>query len=158
MIPTIVADGAVICASAFVGTLGFAILLQAPRRAWFPASAIGAAAYTLFWVLEQLGMSLTMATFIGALLGSTLAQICARRMRMIATIFITLSIVAQVPGLDLYRCMAYLAQGQTAAGVDAGVSAMSVILMIALGLGVGGFLCRLLWQRRPGDTGRQTVS
>ena len=80
----------------------------------------------------------------GLLAGSMLAQGCARKMRMIATIFITLSIVAMVPGLGLYRCMALLAQGENAAGVRTGVEAMTTILMIALGLGVGSFLFRFL--------------
>lgn len=128
--------------AAFLGTLGFALLLHAPKRAWLPASAIGAAAYTLYWVLNQAGMSMTLSVFVGALAGSLLAQGCARKMRMIATIFITLSIVAMVPGLGLYRCMALLAQGENAAGVRTGVEAMMTILMIALGLGVGSFLFR----------------
>ena len=128
--------------SALVGTLGFALLLHAPRRSWLPASVIGAVAYTLYWVLHQAGVSMPLSIFIGALAGSMLAQFCARNMRMIATIFITLSIVAMVPGLGLYRCMALLAQGENAAGVRTGVEAMTTILMIALGLGVGNFLFR----------------
>ena len=128
--------------AAFLGTMGFSLLLHAPKRAWLPASAIGAAAYTLYWVLEQAGLSMPASIFIGALAGSLLAQGCARKMRMIATIFITLSIVAMVPGLGLYRCMALLAQGQNAAGVRSGVEAMSTIVMIALGIGVGNFLFR----------------
>lgn len=130
--------------SAFLGTLGFSLLLHAPRRAWLPASLIGAAAYTLYWVLNQAGLSMPLSIFIGALAGSLLAQGCARRMRMIATIFITLSIVAMVPGLGLYRCMALLAQGENAAGVHTGVEAMTTILMIALGIAVGSFLFRLM--------------
>ena len=142
MIAALLPGAARMFLSAFLGTLGFALLLHAPRRSWLPASVIGAVAYTLFWVLNQAGLSLTLSVFTGALVGSLLAQLCARKMRMIATIFVTLSIVAMVPGLGLYRCMALLAQGENAAGVRAGVEAMSTILMIALGLGVGNFLFR----------------
>ena len=38
--------------TSFVGTLGFAILLHAPKRAWLPASLIGAMTYTLYWSLK----------------------------------------------------------------------------------------------------------
>lgn len=141
--------GLVVMISSFVGTFGFAILLQAPRRAWFPASAIGAVAYALSFVLIQLGISQMLAIFLSALLGSVAAQYCARKMRMIATIFITLSIVAQVPGLGLYRCMELLARQQNSAAAAAGVEAMASILMIALGLGVGAFLFRILFTPRP---------
>lgn len=144
MMATMLLGAARMFLSAFLGTLGFALLLHAPRRAWLPASVIGAAAYTLYWVLEQMGLGLPGSIFIGALAGSMLAQGCARKMRMIATIFITLSIVAMVPGLGLYRCMALLAQGENAAGVRTGVEAMTTIVMIALGVGVGSFLFRAI--------------
>lgn len=147
---TIMLGAAKMFLAAFLGTMGFALLLHAPKRAWLPASAIGAAAYTLYWVLNQAGISMPMSIFIGALAGSLLAQGCARKMRMIATIFITLSIVAMVPGLGLYRCMSLLAQGENAKGVRSGVEAMTTIVMIALGIGVGNFLFRAaMGMRRP---------
>ena len=142
MMGTMLLDALRICFGAFLGTLGFALLLHAPKRSWLPSSAIGAGAYTLYWLLETAGMSMPASIFIGALAGSMLAQGCARKMRMIATVFITLSIVAMVPGLGLYRCMALLAQGENTAGVRTGVQAMTTIMMIALGVGVGNFLFR----------------
>ena len=88
--------------TSFVGTLGFAILLHAPKRAWLPASLIGAMTYTLYWSLKQLSLDEAASMFLAALFGSLLAQFCARKMRMIATIFLLLSVVALVPGLGLY--------------------------------------------------------
>ena len=32
-------------ASSFVGTWGFAVVMHAPKRAWFPASLVGGVAY-----------------------------------------------------------------------------------------------------------------
>lgn len=134
--------------SSFLGTLGFALLLHAPKKAWLPASAIGGVSYTLYMILLGYGCPQAAAMFMGALAGSVLAQCCARKMRMIATIFITLSIVSLVPGLGLYRCMEYLGAGRNAAGLQAGVSAMIDIMMIALGLAVGSFVFRMF--ARPG--------
>lgn len=131
----------------FAGTLGFAVLLHAPRRAWLPSSIIGALGYMLFWGLMRLGLSEPSAMFVGVLVASMLAQLAARRMRMIATIFATLAIIPGVPGMGLYRCMSLLAQGMSAAGVREGVSAMTDIVMIALALGVGSFLTRRLMKR-----------
>lgn len=136
--------------SSFVGTLGFAIFMHAPKRAWFPASAIGGVAYLLYWALLQGGVYEPMAIFIAALLGSVLGQYCARRMRMIATIFVLLAIIPLVPGLGLYRCMHFLAQEMYGAGADAGVRAMVDIVMIALGLAVGNFIFRVLRPQRGG--------
>ena len=139
--------------SSFVGTLGFAIFMHAPKRAWFPASAIGGVAYALYWLLMQCGVYAPMSIFLGALLGSMLGQYCARRMHMIASIFVLLSMIPLVPGLGLYRCMHYLAQEMYSAGADAGVRAMVDIVMIALGLAVGSYIFRLIARARPAKGG-----
>lgn len=135
--------------SSFVGTLGFAIFMHAPKRAWLPASAIGGAAYLLYWALLQFSVYEPLAMFIGALLGSVLGQYCARRMQMIASIFVLLSMIPLVPGLGLYRCMRYLGQEMYTAGAAAGVHAMVDVVMIALGLAVGSFLFRLILRVQP---------
>ena len=139
--------------TSFVGTLGFAILLHAPKRAWLPASLIGAMTYTLYWSLKQLSLDEAASMFLAALFGSLLAQFCARKMRMIATIFLLLSVVALVPGLGLYRCMALLTQGESDAGLQVGAAAMASIVMIALGLGVGSFLFRSFAPRKKENGG-----
>ena len=123
--------------------------MHAPKRAWLPASTIGGVAYLLYWALMQLGLNDPTAIFIGALLGSVLGQYCARRMRMIASIFVLLSMIPLVPGLGLYRCMHYLAQEMYGAGADAGVRAMVDVVMIALGLAVGSYIFRLIFRVKP---------
>lgn len=130
--------------TSFIGTLGFAMLLHAPKRAWLPASLIGAMTYTLYWTLEQMAFGMPTAIFIAALFGSLMAQYCARKMRMIATVFLLLSVVALVPGLGLYRCMEQLGRREYALGAQTGISTMAGILMMALGIGVGSFLFKFI--------------
>lgn len=127
--------------SAFFGTLGFAILLQAPRRSWIPASGIGAVSFFLYWLLCLI-IPESLALFCGAAVGAALAQVCARKMRMISTVFHTMAIVAFVPGLALYRLMAQAAVGEYSSAAHFGVSAMISIAMIALGSSVGSHLSR----------------
>jgi len=135
--------------TSFVGTLGFSVLLHTPQRAWLPGSCIGAVGYTLYWALIAWGgLSEPAAIFIGSLVASLLAQYAARRMRMIASIFATLAIIAFVPGLGLYRCMSLLAQGDTSLGLQTGIAAMANILMITLGLSVGSFIFRVIFVSR----------
>lgn len=145
----LIVQGLLKLVSSFVGTLGFAIFMHAPKRAWLPASAIGGVAYALYWALLQFSIYEPMAIFIAALLGSVLGQYCARRMHMIASIFVLLAMIPLVPGLGLYRCMHFLAQEMYSAGVDAGVRAMVDIVMIALGIAVGSFLFRLFVRPHP---------
>lgn len=133
--------------SSFLGTLGFAVLLHSPKRAIIPASIVGALAYVLYWIIGQIGAPEYVAVFLGALAGSLAAQWLARRMRMIATIFVLLSIVPAVPGLGLYRCMELLGANSPEA-VSVGVSAMVTIVMIVLGLGTGGVVFRTIRGRK----------
>ena len=124
--------------SSFVGTLGMgAQLLNVPKRSLVPGSAIGAIGYTLYWAL-----------IIGSLVASLLAQLAAREMKLIASIFANLAIVAFVPGLGLYRCMSLMAQGSTAQGLQTGTAAMVSIVMISLGLAIGSFLFRICFKKR----------
>ena len=150
---TAIGQGLVIFLSSSLGTFGFAIFMHAPKRAWLPASMIGGVSYTLYWALLQMNVYEPAAIFLGALLGSLLGQYCARRMRMIASIFILLAMIPLVPGLGLYRCMSFLAQEMYGAGVDAGVRAMLDIVMIAFGLGIGSYAFRMFNLRRSAKGG-----
>ena len=132
---------------AFLGTLGFAVLVRAPKRAWIPASLIGMGAYGVFWILTTIGLSEAASIFCGSLCGSLAALVCARHMKMIGTVFLMLSIVSFVPGLGLYRCMHHLGDGAMIQGANEGVRAMITIAMIVFGQGAGNFLYRSLLKR-----------
>jgi uncharacterized membrane protein YjjB (DUF3815 family) len=129
--------------TSFFATLGFGVLLHAPSRALLLTAVCGMVANGCYWALGAAGLSDHAAIFLAAVAASLLAEFLARRMKMAATVFITLSIIPLVPGLSLYRAMAFLAQGESNAGLELGVSAMISFLMIALGIGMGSFLIRL---------------
>lgn len=134
-------------AASFLGSLGFAVILQAPRKSLLASASIGSLAYLCYWGLVQWGRSEALAMFCAALIGSLLAQLAARRQHRVATIYVSIAIIPLVPGLGLYRAMQYLAQGASAQGAHVGVQAMSSILMLALGVTVGSFLCKTRFRR-----------
>lgn len=121
----------------FIATIGFAGLLHAPVRGWIPASLIGAAGYLLYWALLRAGWTDPAAIFAGSCAASLLAQITARKMRMIASVFSILAIIPCVPGYGLYQTMYYIGQGESAMGLDTLIATMSSILMLAMGMAVG---------------------
>ncbi|MBQ9251196.1 MAG: threonine/serine exporter family protein [Clostridia bacterium] len=127
---------------AFIGSIGFALLVQAPLRSLLPSGIIAALTYLVYSLIAFAGVSEALAVFAGALFGSLAGQWVARRMKMIGTVFLMSAIVPVVPGLGLYRMMTLLGQGATAAGADQGIQAMITIAMIALGLGFGSFTDR----------------
>ena len=128
--------------AAFAGTFGFGILVRAPWRSWIVASLLGGAAFALYWLLVQWGISDPLALFLCSMAGSVLGLICAVRMKMIGTTFLMMSIISFVPGLGLYRTMRFLGAGLTSAGADQGIGAMITIAMIALGQGTGSLFFR----------------
>ena len=136
--------------TSFVGSLGFAIILQAPRRSLLTSAFIGSLGYLCYWGIVRTGGSEWLAMFCGALVGSLLAQVAARREHRVATIFVTIAIIPLVPGLGLYRSMQFLAQGMSSQGARLGVQTMMSFLMLALGVTVGSFVCRAVFRRREG--------
>ena len=56
---------------------------------------------------------------------------------MIATVFVTIAILPLVPGVGLYRAMSALATGEMTAGASIAAHTMALIVMIALGIGLG---------------------
>lgn len=135
--------------TSFLGTIGFGILLHAPKRALWISGVIGSLGYIVYWLLLNIIPS-SLAIFCGACLASTAAQLAARKKQMIATVFITLSIIPFVPGLGLYQAMSYFAQYKLDEGLTESVSALGSIIMIALGIGVGNFLVFAVKQARRG--------
>ena len=132
---------------AFFGTVGFAMLVHTPRRAWLASGLIAAFSYLVYWGLVRFGFSDPASIFAGSLFGSLAGQLCARRMKIIGTVFLMSAIVPVVPGLGLYRMMSLLGQGRISDGANMGIQAMITIGMIALGLGAGALLDRIFHSR-----------
>ena len=127
----------VLLASSLLAGGGFGALLYAPRKAIIWGGLLGSAGYLSYWAAMECGAAETAAMFIGALVAALGAQIAARRLKMIATVFVTIAILPLVPGVGLYRAMSALATGDMMAGASIAAHTMALILMIALGIGLG---------------------
>ena len=69
---------------AFFGTVGFAMLVHTPRRAWLLSGLIASLSYLVYWSLTLLGISDPMAIFVGSLFGAVVGLFCARMMKIIS--------------------------------------------------------------------------
>ena len=130
---------------AFFGAVGFAMLVHVPRRSWLPSGAIAAFSYLVYWAFLRIGLSDPTAIFLGSFLGSLVGQFSARRMKIIGTVFLMSVVIPVVPGLGLYRMMSFWGQSRIAEGANMGIQAMITIAMIALGLGAGAMIDRMLY-------------
>lgn len=141
----------VIFLSSTLAGAGFGGLLFAPRKAIWWGGLLGGLGFAAYWLAMELGLGETAAMFLGALIASIGAQASARRLKMIATVFVTIAIIPLVPGLGLYRAMRGFAQGQTALGASTLAHTMALVVMIALGIAVGAALRR---RDKKGGVGR----
>ena len=132
---------------AFFGTVGFAMLVQVPKRSWLASGLIASFAYLVYWGFLKLGLSDPTSIFLGSFFGSLAGLLSARKMKIIGTVFLMSAIVPVVPGLGLYRMMAFWGQGRLSDGASLGIHAMITIAMIALGLSAGAVLDRILHTR-----------
>ena len=132
---------------AFAGTVGFAMLVHVPKRSILVSGLIASFSYLVYLGLTLLGIPDPMAVFAGSLAGSLAGLLSARLMKIIGTVFLMSAVVPVVPGLGLYRMMAFFGQGQIASGAATGIETMITVVMIALGIGAGAFVDRLIWSR-----------
>ncbi len=132
--------------SGFLGAMGFGALLRAPKKGILWGAVIGSIGYTSYWLIFHVTGSELPAMFVGALLAAALGQIAARKLHMISTVFVTIAILPLVPGIGLYHAMSAMGQGEMMLGAKTAVHAMSLILMIVMGTGIGS---ALFSSRRP---------
>ena len=134
---------------AFFGTIGFAMLVHVPRRALPVCGLIAILSYLVYFGALKIGLSDPTSIVLGSLIGSLAGHQSARKMKIIGTVFLVSAIVPVVPGLGLYRMMAYLGQNRISDGANMGIRAMITIGMIALGLGAGAMISRIIRSRFP---------
>ena len=129
---------------AFFGTVGFAMLVHTPKRAWLLSGLIASFSYLVYWASLRVGLSDPSSIFLGSLFGSLAGQLCARKMKIIGTVFLMSAVIPVVPGLGLYRMMSFLGQNRISEGENMGIHAMITVAMIALGLGAGALIDRMI--------------
>ncbi len=147
-----------IALASFFATLGYGIVLQAPKRSLLFGSLIGMIGYIIYWFLYHLTPLNKEAMFIASALASTIGQVAARKIKMPVTIFSIMAIIPLVPGMALYRGMSYLGEGMGEIGGKILSGAMIEILLIALGLGVGGFFVRVYYAVKRRKERRKALS
>ena len=130
-------------ASAFVGSLGFALLFRLRPRYLVPASLGGMIAYAVYLLADLIGMHLFVANFLAATTTALLSELCARFFKAPSVVFAIPCLIPLVPGSLLYYSMSNLLASQydqallhfngtlvTALGIAGGMIAVSVFFSI----------------------------
>ena len=126
---------------AFLATVSFGILFQAPRKTLLAMGFIGAVGWVVFIVLRQ-GMDYTSfnANFIAAFTIAVLSEASARIFKQPTTVYLVPGIIPLVPGLGMYKGMNQIIANNydlgmsilLTAGTDAGAIALGLMMVASI--------------------------
>ncbi|MBR3796843.1 MAG: threonine/serine exporter family protein [Clostridia bacterium] len=138
---------------AFGGTLGYAILLNAPMNTVLPASLTGLLGYVIYEIMiNLLGQGVVFSYFLATVIVTMICEMAARVMRMPSTIFLLTALVPLVPGYTFYCAMLAIVEHNGAAFASYGLEAVQIVAAIAVGAAVTSVLFRMLAGRKRRKT------
>ena len=120
---------------AFLATISFGILFQAPKKSLVPLGFIGAVGWVVFIVLRQ-GMDYASfnANFIAAFTIAVLSEASARIFKQPTTVYLVPGVIPLVPGLGMYKGMNQIIANNYDVGMSLLLTACTDAGAIALGL------------------------
>ncbi len=130
--------------SAFVGTLGFAILFNIRDWRLVGASVGGLLSWAFFIVINHFISNEPTVYFIVACAISIYAEIMARVLKTPTTAFITGSLIPLIPGGSLYYTMVHAFSGDYQAFLPRAVYTLQLASALALGIIVSTTLARAI--------------
>jgi len=119
-------------AMSFVGTIGFSILFNVPKKELVFCGIGG----SIGWMLHYFMMDTSpiLGTFAGTAAVAAIARHLAYRRKMPVTIYMIPGIIPLVPGAGIYFTMFYIVMGEYNDAMLRGVATLAAAGVIALGL------------------------
>lgn len=99
---------------AFVAIFGFAMFLGVPKKYLAICGIDGAIGWFVYLIVEQYSQSSIVASFVGAVVISIGAHICARALKKPVTVFLLPANMTIVPGAGMYRIVYSIIQSDDA--------------------------------------------
>jgi uncharacterized membrane protein YjjP (DUF1212 family) len=127
--------------ASFVGAFGFAILFNGSYRNAVCVGGLAIAGNGIRLALRDLGLSLPLSTFTGALVIGFCAALIRRWTNESRLSLTVAAAVMMVPGVYTFDTLVHLNHGNILAGLQSGVLAGFVVGAMALGLALGRFIC-----------------
>lgn len=121
----------------FLGTIGFSIIFNAPKKSLLYCGLCGASGWTIFKATTDMGVSPVSANLLASVCVASAGELLSRIDKKPVTVFVIPGIICLVPGYGVYRTMWYLIQDDFATGLEiffqtlfsAGAIATGIILV-----------------------------
>lgn len=117
----------------FVGTVGFSILYNVDKKYYLWCGLTGTAGWLVYCVVYQEN-TMTVATFVGAMVVVFLSRILAVYQRCPITIFLASGIFPLIPGSSVYYTAFYLVMNDLSSAAEKGLLAAKVAFAIVLAI------------------------
>lgn len=121
-------------ATAFTGSLGFALLFHMRREKLLLASLGGLLAWAVYLLMGRFMVDDVPRFFIAAVALTIYAEILARVVKCPATLFLVTAAVPLIPGSSLYSTMRYFMAGDFPACSVQGLNTILLAAAIAVGM------------------------
>jgi uncharacterized membrane protein YjjP (DUF1212 family) len=131
--------------ASFAGGCGFALLYNSPLRTVLAVGLLSLAGNELRLALHDAGLSLPVATFVGALAVGLLASLGKHWLREPRICFTVPGIIIMTPGILAFRTIVLLNEGDVLAAVEALAGCCFIVGGMALGLATARFMSERRW-------------
>ena len=120
--------------TAFLGSLGFALLFQVRRDRLLPASLGGLLAWGVYLLMGLAVQQDVVRYFVASVVLTVYGEILARIAKCPATLFIVTASIPLIPGGSLYRTMQYFMLNDLEAFSRQGLTTVLLAVAIAVGM------------------------
>ena len=137
---------------AFGGAMGFAFLLNLPRRTILPTSLTGMLGFLIYVALYRYaGRGLLASYFFATVVVTVICEMLAKLLHLPSTVFLLTSLV---PGYNFSCAMLALVEDNGARAAACGLEAIQIVAAIAVGAAVTSVCFRALARRSFAKTQR----
>lgn len=138
----------------FIGTVGFAIIYNVPKKYYFACGITGMAGWMMYlFVNSRDYMSSAVASFFGAFVVVLISRLLTIYMKCPITVFLISGILPLVPGAGVYYTAYYIVTNQLTQAALKGIESLKIAFAIVMGIVIVVSIPRdvfhlIYWQKR----------
>ena len=119
---------------AFFATMGFALYFNCPKRILIQACFVSGIIWDIYKLMVIKNDNVLLAGFVATFILGLISEVCARRYKTPAILFILPGLIPMIPGAGTYYTMYYLIYGNSE--TFRSTLAETFYILVALALGV----------------------
>ena len=121
--------------SSFVGTIGFAIMYNVPKKYYIGCGVTGMAGWIVYLLVSGMNyVSAAVGSFFGAFIVVLISRMLSVKMRCPITIFLISGILPLVPGAGIYNTVYYIVTNQLTQAALKGIESLKIAFAIVMGI------------------------